>query len=243
MRLNRLNTDALTHQCQPSSLVQRHDRPWAASAKAGASRSPLYSPPRRRHTSLHDTIAREEVMATTAGSLTLGATAPHFDLEGTDGRRHRLDEIRGAKATLVMFICNHCPYVKAVLDDIVKDARELATHGIASVAIMPNDTEAYPDDSLDNMKRIAAAKKFPFPYLIDESQEVARAYGAVCTPDFFGFNAGLELQYHGRIYPVRNLQRVPGPRELFDAMEAIAAGRAPATQHPSMGCSVKWRRE
>jgi len=112
-------------------------------------------------------------MPTTAASLTLGATAPDFDLRGTDGRRHRLAELRGAKATLVMFICNHCPYVKAVLDDIIKDARDLGEHGVASVAIMPNDTEAYPDDSLENMKRIAAAKKFSFPYVIDESQEVA----------------------------------------------------------------------
>jgi peroxiredoxin len=184
-------------------------------------------------------------MATTAASLTLGATAPDFALTGTDGRRRRLAELRGEKGTLVMFICNHCPYVKAVLDDIIKDARELATQGIASVAIMPNDTEAYPDDSFDNMKRIAAAKRFPFPYLIDESQEVARAYGAVCTPDFFGFNAALALQYHGRIYPVRNLQRVPGTaRELFDAMTAIAkTSRGPAEQHASMGCSIKWRRD
>ena len=182
---------------------------------------------------------------TTTASLTLGAAAPNFDLEGTDGRRHRLAEIRGAKATLVMFICNHCPYVKAVLDDIVNDARELADHGVASTAIMPNDTAAYPDDSFANMRRIAVAKKFPFPYLIDESQEVARAYGAVCTPDFFGFNAALELQYHGRIYPVRNLQRVPGSsRELFDAMLTIArTGHGPAGQQASMGCSVKWRRD
>jgi peroxiredoxin len=184
-------------------------------------------------------------MATTAALLVLGATAPNFELAGTDGRRHRLAELRGSKATLVMFICNHCPYVKAVLDDIVKDARDLGEHGVASVAIMPNDTEAYPDDSFDNMKRLAAAKKFSFPYVIDESQEVARAYGAVCTPDFFGFNAGLELQYHGRIYPVRNLQRVSGSsRELFDAMLAIArTGRGPAAQQASMGCSVKWRRD
>jgi len=187
----------------------------------------------------------EASMASTAAPLALGMTAPDFELLGTDGRRHRLAELRAAKATLVMFICNHCPYVKAVLDDIIGDARELAARGIASVAIMPNDTEAYPDDSFDNMRRIAAAKKFPFAYLIDESQEVARAYGAVCTPDFFGFNAALELQYHGSIYPVRNLQRVPGAaRELFDAMVAVAeTGRAPAAQYPSMGCSVKWRRE
>jgi peroxiredoxin len=183
-------------------------------------------------------------MTTTAGSLALRATAPSFDLAGTDGRRHRLVDLRGSKATLVMFICNHCPYVKAVLDDIVKDAHDLREHGVSSVAIMPNDTEAYPDDSFENMKRLAAAKKFSFPYLIDETQDVARAYGAVCTPDFFGFNAALELQYHGRIYPVRSLQRVPGSaRELFDAMAAIAQGGVPAAQYSSMGCSVKWRRD
>jgi peroxiredoxin len=211
-----------------------------------ASSYALYLLRRRAHIrACRSNWAKEEGMATTAASLTLGATAPDFALMGTDGRRHRLAELRGSKATLVMFICNHCPYVKAVLDDIVKDAHDLREHGVASVAIMPNDTEAYPDDSFDNMKRLAAAKKFSFPYVIDESQEVARAYGAVCTPDFFGFNAALELQYHGRIYPVRNLQRVPGAaRELFDAMVAIAkSGRGPAEQYASMGCSVKWRRE
>jgi len=184
-------------------------------------------------------------MAATISPPKVGWKAAEFNLEGTDGRHHRLAEARGPKGTLVMFICNHCPYVKAVLDDIVKDARELGEHGVASVAIMPNDTDAYPDDSFENMKRLAAAKKFSFPYLIDASQEVTSAYGAVCTPDFFGFNAALELQYHGRIYPVRNLQRVAGsPRELFDAMLAVArTGRGPAAQQASMGCSVKWRRD
>src|SRR5215469_8097746 len=116
----------------------------------------------------------------------LGWTAQDFDLEGTDGKRHSLAALRGAKGTLVMFICNHCPYVQAVLDDIIVDARELAAAGVSSVAIMPNDTDAYPADSFENMKRLAEEKKLPFPYLIDRTQEVARAYDAVCTPDFFG---------------------------------------------------------
>jgi peroxiredoxin len=169
--------------------------------------------------------------------------APDFDLEGVDGRRHRLADLRRPKATLVMFICNHCPYVKAVLDDIIADVRELQTLGVAALAIMPNDTDAYPDDSFENMKRVAQAKQFPFPYLIDRSQDVARAYGALCTPDFFGFNADFELCYRGRIYAVRNLRRLPDSRrELFDAMAQIArTGKGPEEQTPSVGCSIKWR--
>lgn len=171
------------------------------------------------------------------------ARAIDFELEGTDGRRYRLADIRGAKATLVMFICNHCPYVKAVLDDIIADARELRAQGVGAVAIMPNDTEAYSEDSFDNMRRLAEAKKFPFPYVIDRTQEIARAYGAACTPDFFGFDAALDLRYRGRIYQVRNLQRVAGAkRDLFEAMSEIArSGNAPAEQFPAMGCSIKWR--
>ncbi len=178
-------------------------------------------------------------------TLPLGARALDFALDGTDGRRLRLADIRGPKATLVMFICNHCPYVQAVLDDIIRDAAELQADGVGSVAIMPNDTEAYPADSFENMKRLAETKRFPFPYLIDRSQETARSYGALCTPDFLGFDADLRLQYHGRIYPVRSLVRVAGSRrELFEAMQAIArTGRAPTEQHPPMGCSIKWRDE
>jgi peroxiredoxin len=178
----------------------------------------------------------------TASSSTQPATALDFELDGTDGRCHHLSDIRGVKATLVMFICNHCPYVKAVLDDIIADVRELQPLGVGAVAIMPNDTEAYPEDGFDNMRRLAQAKNFPFPYLIDRTQQVTRGYGAVCTPDFFGFDAGLNLRYRGRIYAVRNLKREPGTkRELYEAMAAIARGASPAEQFPSIGCSIKWR--
>lgn len=182
-------------------------------------------------------------MATTSTPTTLGWKAQDFDLEGTDGRRHRLGDVRGPKGTLVVFICNHCPYVQAVLDDIIRDAQELQALGVGTVAIMPNDTEAYPADSFDHMKRLAQEKRLPFPYLIDATQKVARAYDAVCTPEFYGFDAALVLQYHGRIYEVRNRQRVPGARrELFEAMAAIArGGTAPGEQYPSIGCSIKWR--
>jgi peroxiredoxin len=182
-------------------------------------------------------------MAATTSSPQFGWKAAEFDLEGTDGRHHRLAEACGRKGTLVMFICNHCPYVQAVLDDIIRDARELEAHGVKSIAIMPNDTRAYPADSFENMKRLAEEKRLPFPYVIDRTQQVARTYDAVCTPDFFGFNADLELQYHGRIYEVRNRQRVPGSRrELFEGLVQIAQrGEAPEEQTPSMGCSIKWR--
>jgi peroxiredoxin len=173
----------------------------------------------------------------------LGWHPSDFALEGTDGRRYRLADVRGGKGTLVMFICNHCPYVQAVRDDIIRDVRELKEHGIGAIGIMPNDVTNYPADSFENMKRLAEAKQLPFPYVIDSTQQVARAFGAVCTPDFFRFNADLELQYHGRIHAVRNLQRVPGSgRELFAAMMQIAkTSRGPTQQSSSMGCSIKWR--
>jgi peroxiredoxin len=172
-----------------------------------------------------------------------GWKAADFRLPGTDGRSWTLAEIRGARATLVMFLCNHCPYVQAVVDRLVADLEALKPLGVGAVAIMANDTAAYPDDSLENMQRFAAVHRFGFPYLIDESQEVARAYGAVCTPDFFGFNAALELQYRGRLDASG---RQPAPagsrRDLREAMTAIAAtGRGPAEQIPSIGCSIKWR--
>jgi len=181
-------------------------------------------------------------MAAETPICNFGEPAKPFDLMGTDGRRYTLDDVRGPKGTLVMFICNHCPYVQAVLDRIIRDARELKSYGIGTVAISANDPVTYPDDSFDNMKRLAEEKTFPFPYLFDESQEVARAYDAVCTPDFFGYNKDLELQYRGRLDASKR-QPIPGAiRELFEAMVQVAeTGRGPEHQIPSMGCSIKWK--
>ena len=172
-----------------------------------------------------------------------GAPAPDFALPGTDGRVWTLADCRGEKGLLVMFICNHCPYVKAVRERIVRDARELLDHGIRSVAIMSNDPTDYPEDSLENMKRVAAELAFPFPYLFDETQAVAKAFGAVCTPDFFGYDASLGLQYRGRLDASRKeAAPVDARRDLFEAMVAVArTGHGPTEQIPSIGCSIKWR--
>ncbi|MFQ5783742.1 MAG: thioredoxin family protein [Alphaproteobacteria bacterium] len=182
------------------------------------------------------------MVATETPICNFGWKAPDFDLPGVDGKRHRLAELRGEKGTLVMFICNHCPYVKAVLDRIVRDARELAAEGVASVAIMSNDPGVYAEDSFDNMRRVAHEKDFPFPYLYDETQAVAKAYGAACTPDFFGFDSALGLQYRGRL-DESGMRAVPGARrELFEAMIRVArSGKGPEAQIPSIGCSIKWR--
>lgn len=171
-----------------------------------------------------------------------GRAAPDFRLPGIDGRSYALADVAGPRGTLVMFICNHCPYVRAVIGRIVRDTADLKPHGIGAVAIMPNDTVQYPQDDLEHMKRFAAEHAFGFPYLIDETQAVARAYGAVCTPDFFGFNADLGLQYRGRLDASRRDLAPDAPRELFHAMCRIAeTGQGPADQIPSMGCSIKWR--
>jgi len=172
-----------------------------------------------------------------------GLPAVDFDLPGTDGRRHTLADCRGPNGLLVMFICNHCPFVKAVIDRIVRDCRELAALGVGSVAIMSNDVAVYPEDSFENMALLAQRLDFPFPYLHDETQSVARAYGAVCTPDFFGYNASLELQYRGRLDASgRNPAPPDAPRELFAAMRLIAeTGLGPREQTASIGCSIKWR--
>ena len=173
----------------------------------------------------------------------LGSVAPSFDLPGTDGHRHALASVRGKNGTVVMFICNHCPYVKAVIDKIVRDMRELAAHGVGSVAIMSNDPVDYPEDSFDHMKELAAKLAFPFPYLLDETQEVAQAYGAVCTPDFFGYDRDLKLVYRGRLDSSGRSPDPDAPRELFTAMTEVArTGRAPAVQHAAVGCSIKWKR-
>ncbi len=172
-----------------------------------------------------------------------GLPAIDFALPGTDGKIWTLEDCRGENGLLVMFICNHCPYVKAVLDRLVRDTRELKEYGINAVAIMANDVEEYPEDSFDNMKKVAEAQAFPFPYLYDESQEVAKAYGAVCTPDFFGYNKDLQLQYRGRLDASRKEAADPDVRrDLFESMKQVAqTGRGPENQIPSMGCSIKWR--
>ena len=172
-----------------------------------------------------------------------GWKAPDFRLPATDGGTYTLADIRGPKGTLIMFICNHCPYVKAVVDRIVRDARDLQAMGIGVAAICANDAEAYPEDSFDNMARFAEHHGFTFPYLHDESQEVARAYEAVCTPDFYGFDADLGLQYRGRLDSSgRNPAGPDARRELYEAMVEVAGtGRGPERQTPSMGCSIKWR--
>jgi len=172
-----------------------------------------------------------------------GSRAPDFDLLGIDGKRHTLASSRGPKGLLVMFICNHCPYVKAVRERLVRDCSELASHGIGSVAIMSNDPGDYPEDSTENMRKIAAQFRYPFPYVLDETQDVARAYGAVCTPDFFGYDAALGLRYRGSLDASGRVAIPNARRELFDAMVEIArSGRGPVDQTASIGCSIKWRR-
>jgi peroxiredoxin len=173
---------------------------------------------------------------------TIGWKANDFTLQGVDGRTYSLADIRGPKGTLVVFICNHCPYVKASINRIVTEANALREIGIGTIAIMPNDTESYPEDSFDNMKAFAARYGFSFPYVIDSSQEVARAYGAQCTPDFFGFNAQDELQYRGRLDASRVTPIPIAHRDLFEAMKQVAEkGHGPKEQFPAMGCSIKWK--
>ena len=172
-----------------------------------------------------------------------GWPARDAELPGVDGKAHRIFDCRGENGLLVAFICNHCPYVKAVIDRLVRDARDLAAIGIGTVAISSNDVEAYPQDSFDNMERFAEAHGFAFPYLYDGDQRVARDYGAVCTPDFFGFDRDLKLQYRGRIDASRKEQAPEGTRrDLFEAMRQVAeTGEGPREQIPSIGCSIKWK--
>ena len=171
-----------------------------------------------------------------------GRKAVDFSLEGIDGKTYSLADVRGPKGTLVAFICNHCPYVQAVVDRLVRDFQDLQARGIGCIAIMANDYGQYPQDSPDNMKVFAHTHGFTFPYVTDETQEVARAYDAVCTPDFFGFNADLELQYRGRLDSSgKDPAPVDARRELFEAMCQVAdTGKGPERQTPSIGCSIKW---
>tara|TARA_A100001011_G_C13924951_1_gene680753 strand:- start:114 stop:668 length:555 start_codon:yes stop_codon:yes gene_type:complete len=172
-----------------------------------------------------------------------GLKAPDFKLKSTENEILTLNDIRGERGTLVMFICNHCPYVKVIKEDIVNDCKDLKKIGINSVAICSNDSINYPEDSFENMIKFAKENKFDFPYLVDETQDVAKKYDAVCTPDFFGYNRDLELQYRGRLREVKNL--IPtnnGERDLFNAMEMISrTGKGPENQIPSAGCSIKWK--
>ena len=172
-----------------------------------------------------------------------GLNAVDFQLKGTDGKIWSLSDCRGERGTLIMFICNHCPYVQAVLDRLLDDVRRLQDIGIGSAAIMPNDTRDYPEDGFDKMAKLAREKKFPFPYLLDETQETARAYGTVCTPDFFGYNSDLKLQFRGRLDASGIKPAAEGSRrELYEAMQQVAeTGQGPERQIPSMGCSIKWR--
>ncbi len=172
-----------------------------------------------------------------------GQPAHDFKLVGIDEKEWNLEDCRGENGTLVMFICNHCPYVKAIQNRLVRDAKNLLDFSVRCVAIMSNDPSDYPEDSFENMQKIATQFNYPFPYLFDETQEIAKAYGAVCTPDFFGYNTRLELQYRGRLDTSRT---EPAPedarRDLFEGMKQIAqTGKGPEDQIASLGCSIKWR--
>ena len=171
-----------------------------------------------------------------------GEKAKNFDLISTDNKKISLNDVKGKNGTLVMFICNHCPYVKAIIKNIVEDVKHLETLNIKSVAIMSNDVKNYPEDSFENMITFSKLNNFSFPYLFDETQKIAKDYGAVCTPDFFGYNSNLELQYRGRIRELKNLKPViKGDSDLMAAMKLIAAsGKGPKKQIPSMGCNIKW---
>ncbi len=172
-----------------------------------------------------------------------GKDIVEFSLPGVDGEVWTPEKARGENGLLVMFICNHCPYVKSIRDRIVRDTRELIDLGVNSVAIMSNDPSEYEEDSFENMKQVAAQYAFPFPYLMDESQAVAKAYGAVCTPDFFGYNKDMKLQYRGRLDASRKQAAAEDVRrDLFEAMKQVAStGAGPDEQIPSMGCSIKWK--
>ena len=171
-----------------------------------------------------------------------GKKAENFNLKSTENKMISLKDVKGENGTLIMFICNHCPYVLAVIKEIVKDCKELENNGIKSLAIMSNDPKVYEEDSFENMIQFAKDNEFNFPYVIDETQEIGNSYGAVCTPDFFGYNNNLDLQYRGRIRELKNLIPVQdGESELLKAMKMIAkTDNGPKEQFPSMGCSIKW---
>ena len=181
-------------------------------------------------------------MAISTPICNFGEKSHNFNLQSTEEKLVSLNDVKGENGYLIMFICNHCPYVQAVINFLVDDAKYLKSIGIKSVAIMSNDTKNYPEDSFENMKKFSKINNFSFPYLYDESQQVAKKYSAVCTPDFFGYNKNSELQYRGRILEAKKLKPVrTGDTELRKAMKLIAeTGKGPQKQIPSMGCSIKW---
>jgi peroxiredoxin len=173
-----------------------------------------------------------------------GWKAPEFNLPDTDGKLVNLQNSMGPSGLLVMFICNHCPYVKAILPRLIADVKALKTQGVNTVAIMSNDPADYPEDSPENMRKLVQELALPFPYLLDESQQIAKNYDAVCTPDFFGFNKNFELQYRGRFDESRKETAPDSTRELFKAMALVAqTGHGPEAQIPSIGCSIKWKEQ
>ncbi len=181
-------------------------------------------------------------MAVSTPVCNFGEKSHHFELKSTDNKTVSINDIKGENGFLIVFISNHCPYVKAIISFLVNDAKYFESIGIKTVAIMSNDTKKYPDDSFENMKKFSIEHNFSFPYLFDETQEVAKKYNAVCTPDFFGYNKNSELQYRGRILEAQKLKPVfNGETELKKAMNQIATtGEGPKEQIPSMGCGIKW---
>ena len=171
-----------------------------------------------------------------------GEQMPEFKLLNVDGIEYSSKELCGKNGTLIMFICNHCPYVKAIIDDLIKVVKELKEFDISSVAIMPNDFNKYPEDNFENMKEISRIKMFSFPYLLDSDQLIAKKFGAVCTPDFFGYNARNQLQYRGRFGQIKNLVLTNHKKDLLEAMKEISKmQKGPKIQYPSAGCSIKWK--
>lgn len=171
-----------------------------------------------------------------------GRPAIPFSLPAVDGRNYGLEDLRGPRGLVIVFMCNHCPFVQTIIDRLIRDARDMTQFGVRTAAICSNDSVRYPADSFENMKRWAEEKGFPFPYLHDETQEVARAYGAVCTPDFFGYDGELGLQYRGRLDASRTSLVAEARRDLYEAMRQVAeTGKGPEQQIPSMGCSIKWK--
>lgn len=190
----------------------------------------------------HNLAQGKLTMAAIPPVCNFGEPAHEFSLPATDGKTYRLADLKGVKGTVIVFMCNHCPYVKAVIDRLIRDANDLQPLGVNVIAISSNDAGSYPEDSFDHMRRWAEEKAFPFKYLYDDSQAVARTYDAVCTPDFFGYNADLELQYRGRLDESKTSIVPNARRELYEAMKQVAeTGRGPAEQTPSMGCSIKWK--